>query len=101
MAQRIVAGWLVALCGMQPATAADYFSGRDVFATYCAGCHGQNGRSEMPGMPDFANGDALLRADVEIYRSIRSGRGAMPAFEGLLSETQIRDVIVYLRSLQR
>lgn len=105
--RRTSTGWrtavvlLVAAGPVQSAAAADYFAGRDVFTTHCAACHGNDGRSSLPGMPDFVAGDSLMRPDVEIYRRIRTGQGAMPAFQGVLTETQMRDVIVYLRSLQR
>ena len=40
------------------------------FTTHCAACHGNDGRSSLPGMPDFVAGDSLMRPDVEIYRRI-------------------------------
>ena len=92
----------VAIVGLpSPAFAADIYSGRSVYALHCEGCHGADGRSLDPGTPDFSRGDALFAPDAALVRLIRDGRMAMPAYRGLLSDAEIRDVVAYLRTLQR
>lgn len=86
---------------MNPVIAADYFNGREIYATYCESCHGIDGRSMVPGTPDFSSGDTLFRPDSDLFTQIRQGKGTMPSFRGMLSDDEIRDVIAYLRSLQR
>lgn len=78
---------------------ADPYKGRELFATHCAVCHGQSGRSVMPGAPNFDRGEGLLRPDFTLLAAIRSGKNAMPAFQGLLADRDIMDVIAHLRTL--
>lgn len=86
--------WLVA--GGVPA--ADIHEGERLFEEHCAHCHGPDGRGELPGVPDFQRGDALIRPDGTLFAAISQGQGGMPAFEGLLSEREILDVIALLRT---
>lgn len=79
---------------------ADIHKGRQLYATHCAVCHGQSGRSVMPGAPNFDRGEALLRPDFTLLATIRAGKNAMPAFQGILADRDIMDVIVYLRTLR-
>lgn len=78
---------------------ADTNKGQQLYASNCVICHGQAGRSVMPGAPSFDRGDGLLRPDFTLLASIRSGKNAMPAFQGILADRDIMDVIAYLRTL--
>lgn len=82
------------------AVAADINKGRQVYGTHCASCHGQNGISVMPGAPNFARTEGLLRPDMALLNAIRAGRNAMPAYMGILSDRDIMDVIAYMRTLR-
>lgn len=84
-------------CGA--AQAADTQKGRQLYVTYCATCHGENGRSTMAGAPNFDRGEGMLRSDASLLASIRAGKNACPAFQGLLKDREILDVIAYLRTL--
>lgn len=88
---------LLLACGASQG--ADTNKGRQMYMANCAICHGQNGRSVMPGAPSFDRGDGLLRPDFTLLASIRSGKNAMPAFQGILADRDIMDVIAYLRTL--
>lgn len=79
--------------------AADINKGRQLFATNCAICHGQSGRSAMPGAPNFDRGEGLMRPDFTLLATIRTGKNAMPAYQGLLADRDILDVIAFLRTL--
>jgi len=92
---------LVAAISTNAATAADYFNGREVYEMYCQTCHGIGGKSMEPGTPDFPSGEALFRPDSDLFAQIREGKGVMPAYRGMLTDSEIRDVIAYLRSLQK
>lgn len=84
-----------------PAWSADTVAGREAYSNYCATCHGADGRGALPGVPNFARGEALMRGDIQLFRLIESGSGAMPGFRGILSEQRILDVVAYLRTLQQ
>lgn len=79
--------------------AADTNKGQQLFAANCAICHGQSGRSVMPGAPNFDRGEGLMRPDFTLLASIRAGKNAMPAYQGLLTDRDILDVIAFLRTL--
>ncbi len=69
-----------------PSTGKSVAQGKAVFARYCAGCHGPDGKAQVDVVADatdlttpktWKNGTS----DGEIFRSIRDGQGAsMPAF---------------------
>ena len=90
---------IVAVAWSSPGAAADRGNGRAIYEMHCVGCHGEGGRSIDPTVPSFANGDALFMMDSELLDRIRQGNQTMPAFRGLLSDQEIRDVISYLRTL--
>ena len=79
-----------------------------LFAQACAKCHAADGTG---GLPMAANGPRPVdltsaewhrsRSDTEVFAAIRSGRGAMPPFEGVLTEEQIASLGAYLRTLKR
>lgn len=92
---------LVTALASPVALAADAFKGSQLFASYCAGCHGANGKGLLPGTPDFTQGTVLLKPDSMLVAGIRSGKGAMPGFFGILTEQNLLDVIAHLRTLQR
>ena len=82
--------------GVMPAT---YRRGRQTYELHCSVCHGIDGMPIDMTIPSFANGDRLFQMDQDLLRSIREGRDLMPAFRGLLSDDEIRNVIAYLRTL--
>ena len=100
---------LVLLAGAQqhdtsPNSAASktLISGKRLFGTNCAGCHGLDARGGEHA-PNIATNPELQRmSDAELFRIVHDGAasGTMPAFGSILSTSEIRSVVVYLRSLQ-
>jgi mono/diheme cytochrome c family protein len=80
--------------------AGDINKGRQLYASHCAICHGQTGRSTMAGTPNFDRGEGLLRPDADLMASIRNGKNASPAYRGILSDRDILDVVAFMRTLQ-
>jgi len=72
-------------------------AGKTVFNQFCAGCHPGGGKGVGP---------ALRKADYqgsteEITKTVRQGRGAMPAFAATqITDQQLADIVAYLDSLQ-
>ena len=84
---------------MAPACfAADVFNGNRIYQTYCEACHGNTGQGAMPGTPNFSRGQGLLQPDLALLNRIESGKNAMPAFQGVLENEEMLDVIAYLRT---
>ena len=102
---RNVLSLLVFVLGMALAPhvclAADPANGRQGYERYCVSCHGADGRGVVANAPDFSRGEGLLAPDVTIAQTLRSGKGGMPAFLGILSNTELLDVVAYLRTLQK
>jgi len=80
--------------------AADVANGGKLYAKNCVTCHGTDGVNVMPDAPNFAISERLLRPDVYILASIKEGSNAMPAYQGMLSDQEILDIISYLRTLE-
>lgn len=83
------------------AFSANVFNGLDIFSVHCQACHGQDGVNIHPLAPNFQRGDKLFVADLTLLDSLRNGKGAMPAFGGILRDEQMLDVIAYIRTLVR
>lgn len=84
-----------------PVRAGDVLNGADLYRQHCAGCHGAAGRPTLPTAPDFTAHTALLKPDLALLASIQRGRGAMPAYRGVLRERDILDIVAHLRTLRR
>lgn len=85
--------------GSGTSRAADTIKGGELYAVHCASCHGASGISVMPNAPNFARSESLLQPDLLLLTSIKNGKNAMPAYQGILSDHDIMDVVVYLRTL--
>ena len=90
---------LLAIIASMPGYAADVFNGRELYERHCITCHGSNGQGELVVAPDFTRPNALLNTDLDLYQIIRSGRGVMPAYRGILDEHEFLDLVAYLRTL--
>ena len=105
--------WLVALLLLAPgaASAADAAHGEKLFHRYCKGCHGPDGRGgAMTFMPHIDNltkqGYIDLLPDEHLAQVIAHGGASvglssyMPAWEATLSESDIADLIAFIRTLK-
>ena len=53
----------------------------------------------MKQAPNLARSGVLAQADPILIDKILAGKNAMPPFFGILNDRQVRDIIVYARSL--
>jgi len=77
-------------------------TGRQIFTSACAGCHGLDGRGGERA-PNIAKRlEARRQTEQQIFRLIHDGSAsqAMPAFGTTFNAVQIRAVIHYLRVLE-
>ena len=79
------------------AAAKETFEAAQLFASTCGFCHEDGGRVAGKG-PKLAG---TVRSDAFIVNRIKNGKeGAMPAFEGALSNRQIKAIVAYIRNLK-
>lgn len=79
--------------------AADPNRGRQLYSIHCITCHGGPGITAAPGSPSFERGQGLMRPDFTLMEATRMGKNAMPAYQGVLSNRDILDIIAYMRTL--
>jgi mono/diheme cytochrome c family protein len=73
------------------------FDAEQLFASTCGWCHSDGGRAagKGPQLMDTAKSDDFIR------ERIKNGKqGAMPAFDGALSDAQVDAIIKYIHSLK-
>ena len=82
-------------------------SGADIFKTKCAMCHGETGLVILPLANRWGwfpiNPQRLLKMTTAAMTAlVKNGKNnKMPAFNGQLTDAQIKDVLLYVRTLQK
>jgi len=81
-------------------------SGADTYKSKCAMCHGADGLAETPTgkmmkVPSFKSPDVVKASDSAMIDETKSGKGKMPAYKDKLTDAQIKDVVAYIRTLQK
>ena len=71
--------------------------GKNVYVTFCAGCHGFNGEAPFDKSPSFARHERLKKTNRELLNSILNGLNSMPAWRHTLSEPEARAVLAYVQ----
>src|SRR6478672_2720146 len=77
---------------------------QDAAATYkakCAMCHGADGKGGKMGTRDFASAEVKAETDAQLTDIITKGKGKMPAYSGKLKDTEIKDLVTYVRGLAK
>ena len=95
---KMFSGLILATSLSTSAEAGDSIAGQEVYAVHCASCHGPEGVPALPDVPDFTIGQGLQKSDLVLIQTIRSGQKMMPAYEFILTEKQLLDVLAYLRT---
>lgn len=96
----MIAAMLLTATMSNPLYAADTNKGGQLYSTHCISCHGGRGVNATPGSPSFEGGQGLLRPDFMLLEITRAGRNAMPAYQGILTNRDILDIIAYMRTLR-
>ena len=95
-----ILGLLMLAAAAGVARSGDIAKGGELYARHCAGCHGADGRPVMPLAPDLTQPTALLKPDPMLLASLRAGKGAMPAYRGVLRDRDLLDIVAYMRTLK-
>jgi cytochrome c oxidase cbb3-type subunit III len=88
--------------GDKAAKTSVYIKGKDLFAKNCVSCHGEKGEGKSSeGAPALNSGIWLYGGDhATLVQTITYGRaGVMPAWDGRLSDSTIKQLAVYVHSL--
>jgi mono/diheme cytochrome c family protein len=76
-------------------------------ATYkakCAGCHGADGKANTGpgkalGAHDFSSDEVTKASDPDLITIVTAGKNKMPAYGKSLKDTEIKDLVAYVREL--
>ena len=80
-------------------------SGQTIYTKNCASCHGKTGLGDgvkarslkdFPG--DFSKAAFQGQTDGEIFYKTKTGRGEMPKYDGKLTDEDIWNSVVYMRT---
>jgi len=81
---------------------------QDAAATYkakCVMCHGPDGKGSAMGTKmgthDFASADVKAESDAQLTDVVTKGKGKMPAYGGKLKDTEIKDLVSYIRTFAK
>lgn len=110
-------GWLDRGRSLDPGNGAQIALGLRLYAEHCASCHGAKLEGQpnwkeplpdgrMPAPPHDASGHTWHHSDGELFTITKKGlaavvpgyQSAMPAFEGTLSDEEIRAVLAFIKS---
>ncbi len=77
-------------------------SGEEAYYANCKICHGDPGEMNyqplQPEPGDITTDKIQQNSDGEIHYKVVTGRGAMPGFANVLTDTEIWNVVAYIRS---
>jgi cytochrome c6 len=81
-------------------------SGADTYKSKCQMCHGADGQGDTPAgksmkVLPFNRPDVVAMSDDDLIAITTNGKAKMPAYKGKLTDAQIKDVVAYIRTLQK
>lgn len=75
-----------------------------LYKSKCALCHGPDGKGSVAGLKmgakDFHSPEAAKASDAEWFNIIKKGKNKMPAYDGKLTDAQIKELVSYVRALK-
>jgi cytochrome c6 len=103
MKNLIRAGLFILLASGLLAVCSSSAMAQDAAATYkakCAMCHGADGKGGTMGTKDFASPEIKGMSDAQLTEAITKGKPPkMPAYGEKLKDTEIKDLVTYIRTL--
>jgi len=81
-------------------------SGADTYKAKCQMCHAADGSGNTPAgkamkaLP-LNSPDLIKASDEQLIAATTNGKGKMPAYATKLSAVEIKDIIIYVRTLQK
>ena len=79
-------------------------AGEKVYKAKCSMCHGPDGAGATPAgkatkARDFCSDEVKKETDQEWTHIIVKGKNKMPGYDKKLTDTEVKDVIAYIRAL--
>jgi mono/diheme cytochrome c family protein len=82
---------------------------QDAAALYkakCASCHAADGNGDTPvgkklGVKAFSDPEVAKSSDAAWIDATKKGKGKMPAYDGKLTDDQIKDLVTFIRGLAK
>ena len=101
-----VSGFILSVTLLMSASALYAADPATEFKQRCAQCHGPDAKGNTTigkslRIPDLSGAEAGNRSNAELAQVISDGRGSMPPFRGVLDEPSIKQLVDYIRSLQK
>lgn len=77
-----------------------------VYSQKCAMCHGADGKAATPvakmmHVPSFDEASSKAKSGAQLEAVIENGKGKMPGYKAQLSGAQIKDLVTYIKTLQK
>jgi cytochrome c6 len=109
MKNLLIKSWLLmfVLALLLPAFSVAADTGPDLFATKCASCHAKDGSGNTAmgknlKVRDLGSADVQKMPDKDLKDIVSKGKPPkMPAYGGKLNDTQINDLVKFIRSLKK
>ena len=106
MNHRIMNSATILLAATLAAPAFAQNAGADTYKSKCAMCHGPDGTAATPmgkmlKIPSFKDPAVVKASDASLIAITKDGKGKMPAYNGKLTDAQVREVVSYIRTLQK
>lgn len=71
--------------------------GKAIYEANCIACHGADGKAMLAGAKDIT---VTELTDAQIMELLHNGKNGMPAYKGIYSDDELKNVIAYARSLK-
>jgi mono/diheme cytochrome c family protein len=103
---KIRTGIMLAAMIAAPMTTVFAQSGVDTYKSKCAMCHAADGTGNTAmKVPSFKAPASVKESDADLTVAVKNGKGTgaikMPSYAGKLTDAQIKDVVAYVRTLQK
>jgi cytochrome c6 len=80
--------------------------GPSIFKSKCAACHGADGKGETAmgkklNIRSFAAPEVQKQTDAELLAISKKGKNKMPAYEGKITDADLKAVIAHIRTFAK